>query len=646
MHPVAWIRRSPGTALVVGLLIALLVSACGGATQPSTAASTPTAAPTTDASTAATIAALRTHPYTAANTDAAIEALGRSGIAVVASVESTEPVRPVDGRAAPLRFTRGQAHALGLEAATGGGLTGAELDELVPVPEGMPRTSRILAGYVAKVDSPGARLARGLLGQRDWTKPDDIVFPSMVLATLSAELSKDALATSLTTDPAPISMLGPRLAAIRGPLPDSGYASTAGICSSVSSFVESTVSAVFDSLKVKSDGSTAGDIAAGIWNFLVEIGEVVVKSILEVITAPVLALVRAVAGAVAVVASIVSIVQPWALRVVGEPATTRLAVDPQPGLEGVLRAEVEVGGVDSWPGDIADCAATAGVALPPLGAAGSEIVWRPLTQNPTGLMSTGESDAVIPETGPATSKTTTGSESPETAKGEEGVGLVRADVLIKRPGIRELRGTLQGLLFAQLPSVVAAALQPILGPLIGDLVDELAELQDVKGTAYVSVIYHVKPEETAPPAKPGGGGGGEVKHPCEYVSTGELKGIADGNWSSSRTGNDAFRTCKFDDPGAKLIPPSFAVVSISTNYPSWDKIAKGADSEAVTGLGDEAYLTGQGQVLFVRKGNVVISATVADMIVEDEAKGDFTVDPDADTQKAIALARLVLSKLP
>jgi len=105
---------------------------------------------------------------------------------------------------------------------------------------------------------------------------------------------------------------------------------------------------------------------------------------------------------------------------------------------------------------------------------------------------------------------------------------------------------------------------------------------------------------------------------------------------------------KFDDPGdmGHLIPPSFAVVSISTAYPSWDAIAKGADSTPVSGLGDDAYLTGSGIVLFVRKGTVVISTTVADMIVEDLDQGDFNVDPAQDRAKAESLARLVLGKLP
>ena len=34
------------------------------------------------------------------------------------------------------------------------------------------------------------------------------------------------------------------------------------------------------------------------------------------------------------------------------------------------------------------------------------------------------------------------------------------------------------------------------------------------------------------------------------------------------------------------------------------------------------------------------------MIVKDAGQGDFDVDPAADHQKAIALARLVLGKLP
>jgi len=141
---------------------------------------------------------------------------------------------------------------------------------------------------------------------------------------------------------------------------------------------------------------------------------------------------------------------------------------------------------------------------------------------------------------------------------------------------------------------------------------------------------------------------GTVRHPCDYVSNGDLNAIAEGKWSSSRTKQGTFETCKFDDPGdmGHLIPPSFAVVSISTAYPSWDAIAKGADSTPVGGLGDDAYLTGSGIVLFVRKGTVVISTTVADMIVEDLDQGDFNVDPAQDRAKAESLARLVLGKLP
>jgi hypothetical protein len=640
MGPSAWIRRGPVEA---ALVVALLVAACGGATAPSAAPPTATPIASADPDSAATVAALRAVPYGAANTDAAIEALGRSGVAVVERVTSTDPLKAVVAPAAPLRLTRWQVHALGLEAATGGGLTGAELDALIPVPERAPRTSRIVAGYLARVDSPGARLGRALLGPRDWTKPDEIVIPSLVLMTLSAELAREAAKSASIGAPAPAAEFGARLAAIRGPIVDGGYATTAGICSDVESFVDDTVSAVFDALKVKSDGSTAGDIAAGIWNFLVEIGEVIVKSVLEAITAPVLAVIRAVAGGVAVVGMIVAIVQPWALRVVGEPSSTRLAVGDEPGLPGKFEVTVDVGGIDDWPADVADCAALAGVPLPPIGAVGAQITWKPLDQDPGGLMTSGEADAVIPEEGPARLATTTGSEPAEVAQGDPQVGLVRGLVIVRRPGIRELRGALQSLLFAQLPSIVAAALQPILGPAIADLVDELDDIQDVKGGTDVSVLYHTR-KETPPPEtrKPAEG----VRHPCDYVSTGDLNGIAEGDWSSSRRSNGAFQTCQFDDPGGRLIPPSFAVVSIATSYPTWDAIAKGADSEAVGGLGDEAYWTGSGQVLFVRKGNVVISTAVADMIVTDRDKGDFEVDPDADHDKAEALARLVLGKLP
>lgn len=633
--------------LVASLVFVLLVTACGGsnpaspATSPSSRA---TPAATADAFSSATVKALRAEPYGDANTDALVEALGHSGIAVVDGVGSTEPLQPVEGKASALRFTRWQAHAMGLEAATGGGLTGAELDSLIPAQTGTPRTSRIVAGYLAKVDSGGARLGRALLGERDWKAPDGIVFPTVVLATLSAELVRDAAAAGGTSSIAPRSLIGSRLASFREPVRGGFAAPNAGTCSDVTSFVDDTIAAVFDALKVKSDGSTAGDIAAGIWNFLVDIGEVIVTGALDVITAPVLAVIRAVAGGVAVVAMVVSIIQPWALRVTADPAVTRLAVGNEPGLPGVFRAEVDVGGVDDWPADVADCAAAASVPLPAIGATGATITWQPFVQDPSSLIGAGVGDPTIPEDTPGAIAWTTASETPEAAKGEERIGLVRSDVVVRRPGIRDLRIALQGLLFAQLPALVAAALEPILGPIIADLVDRIVELQDVRGSASVSVIYHVEPEETPKPEatnRPAG----NVGHPCDYVSIGDVNAIAEGNWSQSRTRQGSFESCQFDDPGAAIIPPSFAVVSIANPYPNWDAIAKGAGAQAVSGLGDEAYFTGSGQVLFVRKGDVVISATVADMIVKDGGD-DFDIDPAADREKSIALARLVLGKLP
>ena len=99
----AGVRRGP---IVAMLVVAIVVAACGGATQTSPSASAPTPIPTADPTSAAAVEAIRAQPYGEANTDAVVEALGRSGIAVVATVGSTTPVRPIDGITGPLRFTR------------------------------------------------------------------------------------------------------------------------------------------------------------------------------------------------------------------------------------------------------------------------------------------------------------------------------------------------------------------------------------------------------------------------------------------------------------------------------------------------------------------------------------------------------------
>ena len=317
------------------------------------------------------------------------------------------PVKPIVGKAAALRFTRWQAHAMGLQAATGGGLTGAELDALIPVPTGMPRTSRIVAGYLARVDSAGARLGRALLGARDWTAPDAIVFPTLALATLSAEASNDAVAATGPSTGAR-TLLGARLASLQEPLRLRRWhrPSAPAATSPRSSMTRTRRS----SRRSRSVGRQTRRCRDRHLEFLVDVGEVVAKTALETITAPVLAVIRAVAGAVAVVAMIVSIVQPWGLRVTGDPATTRLAVGMSPACLGRSRppstsAASTTGHRRSRtaPQRPASRSRLSGRPVP-------QVVWQSLGQDPAALMTAGTGDATIPATGPATIATTTGAE--------------------------------------------------------------------------------------------------------------------------------------------------------------------------------------------------------------------------------------------
>src|SRR5688572_9455049 len=67
----------------------------------------------------------------------------------------------------PVRVTAWQAQNLAVEAANGGGISGATLDALAPVPDGSPPVAFLLAAWITTYDSPGARFVKGLLGDRD-----------------------------------------------------------------------------------------------------------------------------------------------------------------------------------------------------------------------------------------------------------------------------------------------------------------------------------------------------------------------------------------------------------------------------------------------------------------------------------------------
>ena len=130
--------------------------------------------------------------YSADTTAAMTTALARAGVATFADPSSQHPRCPCPGAASPFQLLDFQTHALAVGAWAGTTWSGAELDQVLPIPDGMTGvapTSDVLAGYVAAVDTPGAQLARALMAGQNLLDPATVEFPGVVLVLFASDIA-------------------------------------------------------------------------------------------------------------------------------------------------------------------------------------------------------------------------------------------------------------------------------------------------------------------------------------------------------------------------------------------------------------------------------------------------------------------------
>ncbi|MGZ4680343.1 MAG: hypothetical protein ACXV4D_09255, partial [Ilumatobacteraceae bacterium] len=331
--------------------------------------------------------------------------IAAAGLGVYADAGQLKPIvaAPAAIEPTPFRLLSQQVDAELVEAAAGQGVLGADFDRVIGVEPGLPPPSFLVAGWVSTSGSPGAALARRIMGNHDWTKAPQTLFPGLVLALYSADAARfaDALAGPQAPSPsdttAPAETVAP--AGLRATV--ALRHRTIGVCSLVKGFVDNMVGAMFDALghlqtpEVPSTGNDVLDffgsgiqaglnLATGVVNGLIDAGRFLVVNGIKLAVQPILNEVAKAAAALAVVATITSLLRPWTLRMTATPPSTRKAVGDEPSLTGTVSATVDLGGLDQWPADIADCAQTAGVTLPPLKPEGAPIVWT-LEQSPGDL---------------------------------------------------------------------------------------------------------------------------------------------------------------------------------------------------------------------------------------------------------------------
>jgi hypothetical protein len=263
----------------------------------------------------------------------------------------------------------------------------------------------------------------------------------------------------------------------------------------VSNFISNALAAVFNALRL--GGSGGGSVFTSIWNFVVGLAERAVLGIVRAFGQPVLDMIGRVAATVGIVASIVSAIRPWTVSVTAVPPQTVKGVGGSPGQPGQLVARVDLGGLDTWPPYVEDCARVAGAPLPNLKPEGAPVTWQPLAQAPSDLVVEGSREARLDAQGVARLDYTTLVDAIP-APWQDRAGSIRTGVTIERPALEQLRNIAIDQLLGALPGIIRGVLEPYLRPTLDELGRRLTSLIATQASGPGTVIFHV-PAATPPP---------------------------------------------------------------------------------------------------------------------------------------------------
>ena len=296
------------------------------------------------------------------NVDAAVEALTLSG-AVVYDDDGARVLRAPAGRRSGLKFLHAQARGMALQAATGGGMSAADLDALVPAIElrvhRIP-VSAVVAAYVKHAPTTGAAISRRLMGDVDVAAHASLSFPGIVIALFVSDV--------LPAAPPAAAAVQPRLvhASWRHAAPDP--------CADVNEFIDSAGTRAVEAMRgAGAETSLLATVIASAANTIAGLAvDAVVGYVSETLG---LSSARRALQVMNAVVSAVSLFQQWTLEITAEPATVQYVNHGTPS-EGRFRARVEGGEGTSWPAPVRSCAALLNLELPGAATApGSRLQW-------------------------------------------------------------------------------------------------------------------------------------------------------------------------------------------------------------------------------------------------------------------------------
>jgi len=450
--------------------------------------------------------------------------LAAAGVATVADESSTTAAVAVSGSPV-LTLTAWQVANLNAEAAGHGGLSGADLDAMLPMPATAPTLADIVGGWVIGKGDPTAIAAGALLGTPDWTHPEQVVFPTAVLTLFEADLLQHVSGSGPPVSPAAsaaASGAGWRGGALH--IEDASLVTAP--CSTVSNFVNAILDKVFNLLKVNPTdvsnyvsgavgggalGAIAGGVAgflSGFWNHAVDLAEQAVKGVLKALTQPVLNAIALVVGGVAVISMIRSYLQQWTAALTPNPASNTFPVQPSVNKGNVTVAIDTNAEIQDWPAQLVDCAKAADVELPTLAKAGSPVTWTTTQQEPA-LITPGALTGTLDTNLKQTLTYVTGNEDAKThAQGALVTPAVTTNVQVRRTEVEQLRTFVTAYITGKVPAIVAPVLNPILASYIELATQYLDKITAVTGTTTFVISHHTPKTPSPSPASASCSSGG------------------------------------------------------------------------------------------------------------------------------------------
>jgi hypothetical protein len=397
--------------------------------------------------------------------------------------------------------TAWQAAAMAAELRVAGGMRGLDLDRALHLGKGRLPFSSLLAAWISTDPGAAAQALRRAMGAQDWTRAQDVLYPSAALTLFAAaaaratsQASGAGSPASVVSSPSPVAF-----AFLAGPL-------DIPACSAITGFVDDAMASLFSALRIRTEslgtgiGSSFLRFVAPFWNTALTLAQGVVKTAVTELTRPVASAIRDVIAGAALVSQVTSYLKPWVIAIGASPSALTLPLGGS-GLPGSFRARADVSTVaQQWPPLLLDCASALKVELPSLAVAGAPVRWTTSGAAAAYITLDGGAQPVLRTLDKDQTSTLEWTSTVDPVAWEDGdlvQDAVRGSASVQRREVTELLALVKQLTVGRLPGGIDSIVQAVIGPIVDGLLAKagaaVAPLLDARGASPAVMVTHRKP---------------------------------------------------------------------------------------------------------------------------------------------------------